>query len=562
MIKDTLVDWLKCRSRRGTRSTPIYYSNTGFSNFIMKQGIKFESKLIEYLNTRGTSIVTVSEFITDDSCRKAINLMKEGVPILHSVPVRNNYNMTHGIIDLLVRSDHLEDLVDENPLSPEERVKKAPKLNGNYHYVVLDIKFSTLPLRSDSIHLLNLGKYPAYKAQTLIYTQAIGRIQGYTCPYAFLLGRRYKYTSKGITYRSYNCLERLGKIDFLGLDKSYIQRTKDALSWVRDVRQNGSSWSINPPSRVELFPNMCVDSGGWNGEKSKIAYRIGEITNIWHVGVKDRNRALALGVSSWEDSLCTSRTLGIGGQRAPIIDKIMSINRQSTDIIWPHKIKSNINGWKNHESEVFVDFETLSDIFSGFEDLPKQKNSSMIFMIGVGWETDQTWHHRNFICNFPTPEEEYRIMDEFMVFMSDNGFPKVHYWHAEKRFWTSAKKRQLYRAYKLSDKSRKEYIVRNWSCIEWCDMYKIFRNEPIVIKGCFNFGLKSIAKAMRNHGMISATIGSNCNSGMKAMVKAWKCYQVSDNPASSDIMVDIAQYNEFDCKVLWEILIYLREKYV
>jgi len=90
MIKDTLVDWLKCRSRRGTRSTPIYYSNTGFSNFIMKQGIKFESKLIEYLNTRGTSIVTVFEFITDDSCRKAINLMKEGVPILHSVPVRNN----------------------------------------------------------------------------------------------------------------------------------------------------------------------------------------------------------------------------------------------------------------------------------------------------------------------------------------------------------------------------------------------------------------------------------------------------------------------------------------
>ena len=146
MLNDTLVDWLKCRNRRGTRSTPVYSSNTGFTNFILKQGIQFETELIKYMNNKGVNIVTVSDVITDESCEKAISLMKEGVPVLHSVPVRNNYNRTQGIIDLLVRSDHLGHIVSHNPLLPSDYTKKASKLNGNYHYVVVDIKFSTLPL--------------------------------------------------------------------------------------------------------------------------------------------------------------------------------------------------------------------------------------------------------------------------------------------------------------------------------------------------------------------------------------------------------------------------------
>ena len=67
---------------------------------------------------------------------------------------------------------------------------------------------------------------------------------------------------------------------------------------------------------------------------------------------------------------------------------------------------------------------------------------------------------------------------------------------------------------------------------------------------------------MRSHGMIQATIGSSCNSGMMAMVKAWQCYQSSPDPVTSDTMLDIATYNEFDCKVLWEIMTYLRINHV
>ena len=82
--------------------------------------------------------------------------------------------------------------------------------------------------------------------------------------------------------------------------------------------------------------------------------------------------------------------------------------------------------------------------------------------------------------------------------------------------------------------------------------------EPIVIKDSFKFGLKSIAKAMEKHGMIGTMLDSKCSSGMTAMVSAYKCYNTEDKPSTCDIMKDISKYNEYDCKVLWEIIRYLR----
>ena len=559
MINDTLVDWLKLRSRRGGRNVPSSFDR-GFTDYIMQRGVDFEKQMVKYIHENRVPVVYVSDYINGESCRKAISLMKEGVPVLHSVPVRNNYAGTQGVIDLLVRSDYLSKIVDLNPLEPAEETKRAGRLAGDYHYVVVDIKFSTLPLRSDGIHLLNSGHYPAYKAQTLVYTQAIGRIQGYTPPYAFLLGRRWRYTSQGITHRHYTCLNRLGKIDYNNVDAVYKDRTNRAIKWVRDVAVNGSSWSVNPPSRPELYPNMCVDSGLWNLEKEQIAKDIGEITSVWYVGAKHRNYALLEDIKSWKDSRCTTLALNLKGKRAEVIDKILDVNRQTTDLIRPAHISNNHHGWKNKCNEVYVDFETLSDIFSDFEQLPSQAPMDIIFMIGVGWEENGQWMYKSFICNGPTREDEYRIMDEFVQFLRTRGSPKIHYWSAEKRFWTTAECRQFDRA--STDSTVSDHISDDWKLNDWCDLCDVFQKEPIVIKGCFKFGLKPIAKAMLNHGMISTKIESKCDSGMIAMVKAWECYKKSGNPAEADTMKDIAMYNEFDCKVLWDIVRYLRANHV
>ena len=52
------------------------------------------------------------------------------------------------------------------------------------------------------------------------------------------------------------------------LTDEIIEKTQKWLEWVRDVNKNGIYWSINPPSRFELYPNMKRDSGKWNDAKN------------------------------------------------------------------------------------------------------------------------------------------------------------------------------------------------------------------------------------------------------------------------------------------------------
>jgi len=404
MLNDTLVDWLKLQTEKSPTNTQFSKNtNTTFGNYILQRGIEFEDAVINYLKTEHP-IISVSQYITDETCNKTIELMKQGVPIIHSAPVMNYRNKTKGVIDLLVRSDYLENIVEICPINSIEKKIPSPKLKKDYHYLVIDIKFSTIPLRADGIHILNSGSFPAYKSQLYIYTKAIAEIQGYLPKYAFILGRRWKFKSKDIIYRNYTCDNKLGVINFFETDFDYIRTTLKAIRWCRNVRSNGRKWSVNPPSRKELYPNMCRDSGKWQSQKKKIASEIGEITNIWYCGVKHRNIALNKEIKSWRDPKCVSKNIGINGKRSNVIDKILDINRQDIDLVRPLKIKNNLYGWKNNVSEIFVDFETLSDIFSPFDKLPKQKATGIIFMIGVYWLNPNTkkFRYTRFTCKNQT----------------------------------------------------------------------------------------------------------------------------------------------------------------
>lgn len=557
LIKDTLVDWLKYVKFKGKKVKEI----SGFNEYIIQKGVEFEDKLVQYIHDNILPVEKVCDKFDEKKVRKTKELMKKGVPIIHSAPVKTKDN-TGGLIDLLVRSDYLGMLISKSPLTEVYETIPAPKLNGNYHYVVLDIKFSTLPLRADGIHLLNSGSYPAYKGQIRIYTEAVGEIQGYTPRFGFVLGRRWRYTSKGITYKELSCLDRVGVIDYESVDMEYVSKTENAIKWVREVRKNGKKWSVDPPSRKELYPNMCIDSGNWNNEKEKIANNIADITKLWYCGTKHRDIALKNGITRWDDDECNSITIGQKGTRAPTIDKIIKINKQDDIKIVPDVIKSNIFTWKiPKDNELFVDFETLSDIFAGFDSLPRQPATDMIFMIGVTWVNEGVVTYRSFICNSPTFEEEYRIMDEFANFVYSMGNPPLYFWHAERMFWDKAECRQFDRFNQNDHENIVDHISDDWNIGNWCDLATLFRTEPIVVKGAFGFGLKEIASAMRKHGMITSRIESECHSGMDAMVYAWKCYNENPNPATCDIMKDIEKYNRFDCTVLYEILKYLRENH-
>ena len=549
MIKDPIVDFLKLKN-------PIKKSTNTFSSFIMKKGCEFETELIKYINIHKHPVVSINS----NEQSETIKLMKQGIPIIHSAPLSNRYNNTGGTADLLVRSDYLHKIVNESPLTEEEQKIESPKLGFPFHYVVIDIKFTTIPFKSDGKHILNSGMFPAYKSQTLIYNDALSYIQGYKPRYSYILGRRWKCNSKNGNSSSFDCLDKLGVIDYQGVDKSYILKTKSAVSWVKNVNKNFNKWTVED---TDLQPNMCVNSNEYNREKSLIADNIGDITTLWFCGPKNREIALKNGIRSWRDKRCNSKTLGIKGNRAKVLNSIIKINQQNKIKILPKVIKNDLSDWKTPllGKEAYIDFETISDIFAPFSELPNQKNTDMIFMIGVGWESPTDgWKYKKFICNKADLDEEFRIMNEFMTFIQS--FEKKFYWCAERRFWDVAERRQFDRLTDISrDSEQLDIISDQWklNLDNWIDMCNIFKSEPIVIKDCFNFGLKNIANAMYKHKLISTRLDSECSNGLVASVNAWNVYQQHPEPIKSEIMKDIIKYNEFDCKVLWDIIKYLRK---
>lgn len=554
MNNDCLVDWLKLYGRAvpvsNGNKTPTQ-NNESFTQFLRRKGIEFEKGVVGYL-AQNHEIISLPNYYNLENVEKTTDLMKRGIKIIHSGSLKNDKNNTYGLSDLLIRSDYIPVLFGDE-YDSEDLYHPAPKLGGdiNYHYRVIDIKFSTLKLASDGIHLLNQGKIPAYKSQIYIYNDALSKVQGYDSKKGYILGRKWKYSSCGDIFSGNSCFDKLGLIDFKDRDFDFVNKTRLAINWYRDLLFMGESWSISPPSRVELYPNMCVDSGEWNVVKDNLARELSDITMLWQCGPKNRDNAMAHGVESWKDSNCNGKILGLGKSYENTVNDIIKINTtRGMPPVSPLKIQNNYLDWQNMtSSDLFVDFETLSDICQGSGEFsPIQMDMNMIFMIGVGWlDAGGNWQYKNFIADSLSHESEKDILIKFINFVNTYSDPKLFYWHAERSFWSRALK--------------KNGLFTDANNFDWIDLCRIFRTEPIVIKNCFNFGLKNVAKCLKEHNLIATELNAECVNGMMAMVKAWNCYERGGQIHGDAIMKDIGIYNEFDCRVLYDILNYLRKKH-
>ena len=536
MINDSLVDWLN-----------LYLVNIkkepDLTLYLLIKGQEFERSIVNLISKK-FPVVYVSNKANETTAKRTIELMKNGTPIIHSAPVYDKKLKLKGVIDLLVRSDYINKLT-EVPSIPEENERIGSSLNDNYHYIVIDIKYSTIPLNVNDKTILNSGNYPAYKGQTLIYTKCINEIQGYFSPYSFILGRGWK----SVNDKSTNSFNRLGMIDFIDKDRDIISKTENGIKWIRNVYNNGNEWKLFPPSRPELYPNLCVDSGKWNDYKKEIAYKLGDISLLWNCGVKHRDNAIKNGVTSWRDVKCNSELLGLKGNIGKIVDRMITVNTQHTELIYPITIKNK--KLIRNQNELFVDFETISNIFDDFSTLPLQNSTELIFMIGVGWETENGWNYKSFTCDRLSMEEELRILTEFLEFMKKFNKPLVRYWYAEKNFWNRAKARH------------NSLNTKNIN-IKWSDFSTFFKKENIVIKGCFSYKLKDIAENMEKNGMITVSQKNNIyDNGIDAMYNAWKYYSDEmDNESCSDTIKNIEKYNDVDCKILYEMIKYFRNYYL
>lgn len=615
MMDDGFLDLLSQKSSAVIAKNPEYAAEIGnmislssdqkgFVPSLLNAGNSFEVRVIGLL-TQNLGQNNVRNIGGNHQARsllkyqETLTAMHDGIPCIFQGVLRNEKNKTYGIPDILIRSDWINRITDCNSLSKEEEKVSAPNLRNpqrnstrvkrgrknksvkpSYHYVVIDIKYKTMPLRSDGYRLRNDGNMKAYKAQLCVYNQALGEFQGYLPGYAFILGSKWKYTHCGQNFESDSCLERLGRIDYDDLDSNYIGLTEKAISWLRTVVRDGQNWDLSkyPLPRAELYPNMCNRHDyPYSGIKRMFAEQNNDLTLLWNVGPKQRRNAIANGVYSWTDPKCTPEVLGMGGKVRPkVLSRILEANHSTTNTIIPKNIEKNIYDWASEKVELFVDFETTCSVFSDQESLPIQSGTSLIFLIGAGYIDPKTkkWVYRKFLADNLTTSEETRICREFTQWIQkiEKQFNEVirlwHWSHAEPAFWKRACGRQPQKKRRISKKIIQQLgLTQIPTDLEWCDLLKIFLHEPIGVKGCLNYGLKNIAKTFHQHGFIETIWDdtSATSNGADVAVEAYRADEeckktgtlFSDHPLAEDIV----RYNEVDCKVLQEILYYLRENH-
>lgn len=91
------------------------------------------------------------------------------------------------------------------------------------------------------------------------------------------------------------------------------------------------------------------------------------------------------------------------------------------------------------------------------------------------------------------------------------------------------------------------------------------REEPVVVRGALAFGLKAVARALHAHGLVETSWGDGPADGLGAMVGAWTASREAKTKGQSfaemPLVKQIADYNEVDCRVMVEIVRYLRERH-
>lgn len=568
MLNDPILDWLN-----------LY----GDENDLHRDKEEaFQGKILENLFSRGKIFETnVINFIKDNFPKGCIvqiikdeenapleslklskyNLtleeMKKGTYVIYQGVLRNHENKTFGIPDLLIRSDFLCKIIHFDHLTDQEKVIPAANLGGNYHYICVDIKNVTLRILADRKSLAS-GDYNPFKAQICVYNEALGEMQGYKPPRAYILGR--KWILEADQEFGLNFTERLGVVDFEGRDSDVITKTREALNWIRDVRNEGRKWAPWNPQRKEMYPNMSnVKDFPWHTTKSRIAEEISELTMIGGIGYAAREKFHEHNMYSWKDHRFDARVIYKNpGVEAKCIQCIVDINK-SQDIILPKVISTDIGEWKTpRKVELFVDFETASDMVAEISSTSIANTLDIIYMIGVGYvNANNEWVYTNFTVGDFSQMKEYYLIEEFYKYIRSFGeTPRLfHYGSHEKSEFRKAVERY-------------EIFNQQLNTVDdmWYDIEKnIIKAEPVVIKDCFDFSLKSIVAAMNFHKLISIGYGrSKVLDGQEAMMLVAaenSSLQPNETLSQRPVVKDIIDYNEIDCRTMYEILIYLRKNH-
>lgn len=552
IFEDPILVWLDHHGEKNGFQKDL--SPHEFTDFIFEKGNQFETKWVAEM---APEAVQVCEHPWDvKSSEKVLQtweLMKTGTPVISQGALWWAPENIYGVPDLIVHSKWLLDSFPDC-IDLEAASQIAPNFGwneGDGHYLVIDIKFTTNLASSKKATDLN-----NYHSQIHLYTYILGNLQGFMPSKGYIVQREPVdgLLPVEITSTVGNPLDQ----DLSSIRDRYV-----------DIKLHGVSWE--PWNISDLKPNLSNDKDEpWHSAKVKIAkdYIPGsDPCLVYQIGQEQKRKLQEMGYLSLDSLLSANpedidfeECKGLGPAYCSRIRRILEAN--STGALAPPR-PTKIPKKKNYE--FFVDFETFNNLNVDFdEQWPTLEGCEMIFMIGVGWEDENgKWNFEKFVANSESHTAEENMIDEFISFLNlfvrwthpktaghlDNDDDVVLY------HWSNAEVWQLRNAANRHSKPS-DHV---WRRLPWFDLEKeVFLAGPIGVPGAWNFKLKEIAGALNNYDAnFDLVWPGNLDDGLRAMIMGWKAYQ-QPNPIASKEMQTIIEYNEVDCKAMWNILKWLR----
>jgi len=192
---------------------------------------------------------------------------------------------------------------------------------------------------------------------------------------------------------------------------------QQAAAWVRRVRTDGAEWRVLPlPSVPELWPNMKAEDSGWRDAKSRIAKELADLTLLPRVGMNERARAHAVGITRWDDPRLDAAVFGVSAKESAILNAVLEVNRDGGRAAPSARLREG--DWRRHAPiETYVDFEFLQDLADDFSSFPRKGGQALIFQIGCGTYREGAWRFRQFTVDDLSLEAEARMIDDWLTFL-------------------------------------------------------------------------------------------------------------------------------------------------
>ena len=592
-IFDDNYNIIKNKKRKNIDNNIDYDSFT----YILEAGKVFEKDIIEKLilkmkeNKKYNKFYDIGLLYNDSKNTNYLKNINSKYLKTMEILVENNYDII--INGILINDDKLgkPDLIVKGKwiYNYINNFNNFLKLEDEKYYII-DIKSSTINLINQGNNISESKKYNMYKVQVYFYTDLLYKcLKDYgiinKVDYSFILGKKYKYLSDNKEY-ILNSFDHLGifNLDNLSIKNKNISIfIDDAIKWKKqfeiDFDKNVKNIKVYPPSSEYLHVNIKnnYDHGYLNSKSFKkikldIALANKEITLLPNCGVIERHNAFKHGICKYDDLNLTSDILGFNKNNSIfiLIDKYLEFIKSNEDIRLNKT--NNINNWQEQlDYEFYVDFETFNTdkYYDELNDNIYNLKTSL-YMIGVGIFTDGKFIFKCFIQNY----NNNNINDDKYIICKDeteliNNFIEYIYSYKPKNInnedfikkmrlihWSSAEP-------SLFNSKIIYYNINNRLYnLPWFDLLKVFNNRdnPILLKDCFNFKLKSIVKNMVKQEYFNIE-WSDLEDGLISSFIAKDIYldNITDVCIKNSKMKEIIEYNNIDCQVLYKILFFIRQ---